>query len=79
MEVINELFRATLFTISLGSTTLNGTDPNRVTVTATNYFLYDEAGNEYDPDILWHDIALIKLDSPVTTNGKSLIFLSNKL
>ncbi|KAJ3656406.1 hypothetical protein Zmor_015486 [Zophobas morio] len=49
------------FTIRLGSNTLSGTDPNRVTVATTQYFVHPE----YNPMTLEHNIALIKLRMPV--------------
>jgi secreted trypsin-like serine protease len=48
---------AILLNIHLGSNTLEGTDPNRVTVSTSEYVLHPD----YNPDTLENDIALIKL------------------
>ncbi|KAH0821080.1 hypothetical protein GEV33_001712 [Tenebrio molitor] len=53
---------ATQFTIRLGSANLSGTDPNRVTLSTSTYFMHPE----YSPETLEHDIALIKLHMPIT-------------
>jgi secreted trypsin-like serine protease len=53
---------ATQFTIRLGSASLSGTDPNRVTLSTSTYFMHPE----YSPETLEHDIALIKFHMPIT-------------
>ena len=60
--------RALQFTIRLGSNTLSGTDPNRVTVATTQYFVHPE----YNPMTLEHNIALIKLRMPVELTSKTV-------
>ncbi|XP_063913384.1 brachyurin-like [Zophobas morio] len=52
---------ATLFTIQLGSNTLNGDDSNRVTVATSEYSLHPD----FNPATLENDIGLIKLRIPV--------------
>ncbi|XP_063907349.1 brachyurin-like [Zophobas morio] len=55
-------YEATSFTIQLGSNQLSGTDPNRLTVTASKYFINDR----FDPTVsLAHDMAVIKLNEPI--------------
>jgi secreted trypsin-like serine protease len=59
------VYEATQFTIQMGSNQLESTDSNRVTVTATNYIINER----FDPTVsLAHDVAVIKLDSPITPN-----------
>jgi secreted trypsin-like serine protease len=55
---------ATSFTITLGSTTLTGTDPDRVVLTATEYIQHEN----YSSLSLANDIALIPLKQTVTVN-----------
>lgn len=59
------MFRATDFTIQLGSNSLSSTDNNRVIVATSNYFVH----SGYDPATLANDVGLIKLRQPVTFNG----------
>jgi hypothetical protein len=49
----------------LGSNTLEGTDPNRVTVATSEYVLHPD----YNPDTLENDIALIKLRMAISYSG----------
>ena len=58
-------FRATLFTVSLGSATLNDDDPNRVTVATSTYYLHPD----YNPQTLENDIGIIRLRMPITHTG----------
>ena len=58
---LTEFFRATLFTIQLGSNTLTEDDPNRVTVATSEYALHPE----FNPTTLENDVGLIKLRLPV--------------
>jgi secreted trypsin-like serine protease len=52
---------ATLFTIQLGSNSLTGDDPNRVTVATSDYILHPD----FNPSTLENDVGLIKLRLPV--------------
>lgn len=54
-------FRATLFTIILGTTDLSDTGSNVVKVATEHYVLYPD----YNPNTLEHDIGLIKLRQKV--------------
>ena len=66
LEKLIDNFRATSFTIQLGSNQLSGTDPNRLTVTASKYFINDR----FDPTVsLAHDMAVIKLNEPINFTG----------
>ncbi|KAJ3656439.1 hypothetical protein Zmor_015517 [Zophobas morio] len=56
---------AELFTIQLGSNTLEGDDPNRETVATSTYYLHPD----FNPDTLDNDIAVIELRLPVMLNG----------
>jgi hypothetical protein len=56
---------AILLNIHLGSNTLEGTDPNRVTVSTSEYVLHPD----YNPDTLENDIALIKLRMAISYSG----------
>ncbi|KAH0811571.1 hypothetical protein GEV33_011222 [Tenebrio molitor] len=49
---------ATLFTIQIGSITLEDEDPNRVTLTSSEYIIRPD----YNPDTLENDLGLIKLN-----------------
>ncbi|KAJ3632566.1 hypothetical protein MTP99_009566 [Tenebrio molitor] len=49
---------ATLFTIQIGSITLEDEDPNRVTLTSSEYIIHPD----YNPDTLENDLGLIKLN-----------------
>ncbi|XP_044267305.1 brachyurin-like [Tribolium madens] len=53
---------AILFTIQIGSNTLTTTDPERVTLSSSEYVVHPN----FDPDRIENDIALIKLRMPVT-------------
>jgi hypothetical protein len=55
-----------LFVITLGSVTLKGDDPNRLTLSTSEYFLHPD----YNPDTLENDLGLIKLRMPITFTGK---------
>ena len=63
----NILFcRATQLTIQLGSNQLQGSDDGRVTITSSTYF-YEP---RFDPTLgVAHDIALIKIEEPLTFTG----------
>jgi hypothetical protein len=54
-------YRAVLFTIQLGSNTLEGDDPYRVKVASSEYVVHPD----YNPLTLENDIGLIKLRMPV--------------
>ncbi|KAJ3656441.1 hypothetical protein Zmor_015518 [Zophobas morio] len=58
------VYNAELFTVQLGSNTLEGDDPNRVTVATSTYYLHPD----FNPDTLENDIAVIELRLPVTLN-----------
>ncbi|XP_063913642.1 brachyurin-like [Zophobas morio] len=67
---------ATLFTVSLGSATLNDDDPNRVTVATSTYYLHPE----YNPQTLENDIGIIQFRIPITHTDyiKSVNFLPSE-
>ncbi|XP_063913800.1 brachyurin-like [Zophobas morio] len=54
--------QATHFIIRLGSATLNDPDENRITLSASTYFLHPD----FNPDTLDNDIGMIKLHLPIT-------------
>jgi hypothetical protein len=58
-------FSALLFTIQLGSNTLEGDDPNRIIVSTSTYYLHPD----FNPDTIDNDIAVIVLRMPVMLNG----------
>jgi hypothetical protein len=60
--------RATVFTIQLGSNTLEGADPNRVKVSSSEYVVH----SDYNSLTLENDIGLIKLRIPVEYSSKNL-------
>lgn len=60
------IFSATLFTINLGSISLNTEDPSRLTVATSEYFLHPD----FNPLTLDNDIGLIKLRMPIQFTGK---------
>ncbi|KAJ3656427.1 hypothetical protein Zmor_015507 [Zophobas morio] len=51
-----------IFTIKLGSITLNSDDPNRVIVASSEYVLHPD----FNPESIENDIGLIKLRLPIT-------------
>ncbi|KAJ3643194.1 hypothetical protein Zmor_025919 [Zophobas morio] len=56
------VYLATSFIIQLGSNLLQGEDENRLTLGASTYY-YEP---RFDPQLLLHDIGLIKLNIPIT-------------
>jgi hypothetical protein len=58
-------FRAVIFTIQLGSNTLEGDDPNRIVVSTSTYYLHPD----FNPDTIDNDIAVIELRMPIMLNG----------
>lgn len=65
-------FRAVLFTIQIGSNTLTTPDPERVTLSSSEYVVHPN----FDPNKIENDIALIKLRMPITYNCKCNIIIS---
>jgi secreted trypsin-like serine protease len=59
------VYNALLFTIQLGSNTLEGDDPNRIIVSTSTYYLHPD----FNPDTIDNDIAVIVLRMPVMLNG----------
>jgi hypothetical protein len=55
------VYGAISFTIHLGSNSLSGSDPNRVTLSSSE----SEYFPIYNPDTLEHDVGLIKLRMPI--------------
>jgi secreted trypsin-like serine protease len=63
----NCVYNAILFTIQLGSNTLEGDDPNRIVVSTSTYYLHPD----FNPETIDNDIAVIELRMPVMLNGNS--------
>lgn len=59
------VYRAIEFVIHLGSNTLQGDDPNRITLAAEEYIIHQN----YNTSTLWTDIALIKFRMPIEFTG----------
>lgn len=55
-------YSAVLFTVSLGSATLEDDDPNRLIVATSTYFIHPD----YDPSTLNNDIGIIEFRMPIT-------------
>ncbi|XP_063913451.1 brachyurin-like [Zophobas morio] len=53
---------AVIFTVRVGSNSLNANDPNALRLATDTYFLHPD----YNPDTLEHDVGLIKLRLPIT-------------
>ena len=58
---MTDIFRATLFTIQIGSNKLTEDDTNRVIVATSEYVIHPE----FNPTTLENDVGLIKLRIPV--------------
>jgi hypothetical protein len=56
---------ALLFTIRVGSNSLNSNDPNALRLSTDTYFLHPD----YDPTTLSNDLGLIKLRMKITLTG----------
>ena len=63
---INNICSGIIFTIKLGSITLNSDDPNRVIVASSEYVLHPD----FNPESIENDIGLIKLRLPITLTSK---------
>ncbi|KAJ3656444.1 hypothetical protein Zmor_015521 [Zophobas morio] len=59
------VYNAELFTVILGSNSLEGEDPNRETLATSTYHLHPD----FNPDTLENDIAVIQLRMPVMLSG----------